>query len=213
MSAALRWQLRLRLPRSRLVVRIPASVRALAILRSFTSQRERRSSLPKRVRNTNGRIMCFMVTHPMRTWTRVLTLLALVIALAGGSMAGGATRYGPPRQGIEVRQSVPSPKSAGGGQPQGHLAIKLVTRHFWQQELASSLILRGYGPMLQVKAQPPPPSSKCLASTLQFCPLFSCIQLSPADIYFCAHPGSGLRTLRSLYTRQQFSRPPPFFLV
>ena len=158
-------------------------------------------------------MMCFMVTHPMRTWTRVLTLLSLVIALAGGSMAGGATRYGLPRYDIEARQSIPSPNSAAGGQPQGHLAIKLMTRDFWEQEVASSLTLHAYGPVLQVTAQPRPPSSKCLASTLQFCPPFYSVQISPADISFSAHPGSGLRTLRSLYTRHQFSRPPPFFLV
>ncbi len=154
-----------------------------------------------------------MPMRPIRTWTRVLVLLALVIALAGGSMSGGARYYGPPRHDIEARQGIPSPDSAGGGQSQGHLARTLVNQHFWVQEVASSRALHVSRPVLQVKAQPPPPSSNCLASTLQLYSLAYGVQISLAAISLSAHPGSGLRALRSLYTRQQFSRPPPFLLV
>ena len=118
----------------------------------------------------------------MRTWTRVLALLALVIALAGGAISGGAPYHGPPRHDVEARQSIHSPDSARGGQPNGHLARKLVNRHFWEQEVASSRTLHVFQTVLQVKAQPPPPSSKCLALTLQLYPLAYSLQISLAAI-------------------------------
>ncbi len=157
--------------------------------------------------------MCFMVMRPMRTWTRVLALVALVVALAGGSLSVGAPRYGPTRHDIEARQGISAPDSAEGGQLQGHLARKLVTRYFRELEVESSLTVHGSGPVLQGKAQPPPSPSERLASTLRPCPAAYSVQVSPASIGLPTHPGSGLRRLQSLYTRHQFSRPPPFFLV